>query len=46
MIAKVDDLMNLCDQLDSRLTTTQTESRRLLEAIVHDALAPAETVTL
>lgn len=41
IVAKVDELMKLCDQLESQLTTTQTESRRLLEAILHEALAPA-----
>ena len=33
--------MALCDQLEAQLTTTQTESRRLLEAVLHDALKPA-----
>jgi type I restriction enzyme S subunit len=41
IVAKVDELMALCDQLESHLTTTQTDNRRLLEAVLHEALAPA-----
>jgi type I restriction enzyme S subunit len=39
IVAKVDELMAVCDRLESQLTTTQTESRRLLEAVLHEALA-------
>lgn len=38
IVAKVDELMALCDRLEAQLTTTQTESRRLLEAVLHEAL--------
>ncbi len=41
IVAKVEELMALCDRLEAQLTTTQTESRRLLEAVLHEALAPA-----
>jgi len=41
IVAKVDELMALCDKLDTQLTTTRTDSRRLLEAVLHEALAPA-----
>jgi type I restriction enzyme S subunit len=41
IVAKVDELMALCDRLEAQLTTTQTESRRLLEAVLHEALTPA-----
>ena len=41
IVAKVDELMALCDQLEAQLTTTQTESRRLLEALLHEALTSA-----
>jgi type I restriction enzyme, S subunit len=34
IVAKVDELMALCDQLEAQLTTTQTDSRRLLEAVL------------
>jgi len=44
IVAKVDELMALCDQLEAQLTTTQTDSRRLLEAVLRDALAPAPTL--
>ena len=41
IVAKVDALMALCDQLEAQLTATQTDSRRLLEAVLEAALAPA-----
>ncbi len=42
IVAKVDELMALCDQLESQLTITETDSRRLLEAVVHDAVTQAQ----
>ena len=41
IVTKVDELMALCDQLETQLTATQTDSRRLLEAVLHEALAAA-----
>ena len=41
IVAKVDELMALCDRLEAQLTTAQTESRRLLEATLYEALAAA-----
>lgn len=41
IVAKVDELMALCDRLEAQLTITQSESHRLLEAVLHEALAPA-----
>jgi type I restriction enzyme, S subunit len=38
IVAKVNELMALCDQLEAQLTTTQTESHSLLEAVLHEAL--------
>ncbi len=38
IVAKVDKLMALCDQLEAQLASTQTDSRRLLEAMLRDAL--------
>ena len=32
--------MALCDQLEAQLTATETDSRRLLEAVLHEALNP------
>jgi type I restriction enzyme, S subunit len=40
IVAKVDELMALCDQIETQLTTTQSESRHLLEAVLHEALNP------
>jgi len=34
IVAKVDELMSLCDELEASLTRTQTESRRLLDAVM------------
>nr|MBP6808949.1 restriction endonuclease subunit S [Chromatiaceae bacterium] len=41
IVAKVDELMAVCDQLEANLIATQTDSRRLLEAVLHEALVPA-----
>jgi type I restriction enzyme S subunit len=41
IVAKVDELMALCDRLEAQLTTTHTDSRRLLEAVLHEVLATA-----
>jgi len=41
IVAKVDELMALCDQLEAQLAATEASSRRLLEAVLHEALAPA-----
>jgi type I restriction enzyme S subunit len=38
IVAKVDELMSLCDQLEAQLISAQTERRRLLEAVLHEAL--------
>jgi type I restriction enzyme S subunit len=38
IVAKVDELMAICDQLEKQLETQQKESRRLLEALLHEAL--------
>lgn len=41
IVAKVDALIALCDRLEAALTTTDTTRARLLEALLHEALAPA-----
>jgi type I restriction enzyme S subunit len=38
IVAKVDELMAICDQLEKQLESQQKESRRLLEALLHEAL--------
>lgn len=44
IVAKVDALMALCDQLETSLTTTATTRSKLLNALLHEALEPtAET---
>jgi type I restriction enzyme S subunit len=40
IVAKVEELTALCDRLEAKLTTAQTESRRLLEALLQEALNP------
>jgi type I restriction enzyme, S subunit len=41
IVAKVDELMAVCDKLEAQLSTAETESSRLLEAVLHEALAVA-----
>jgi len=41
IVTKVDELMGLCSQLEAQLTSTETDSRLLLETILHEALIPA-----
>jgi len=42
IVAKVDTLMALCDQLEARLTSTAAIRCRLLDALLAEVLAPAE----
>jgi len=42
IVARVDELMALCDRLEASLTTTDDTRRRLLEALLAEALAPDE----
>jgi type I restriction enzyme, S subunit len=41
IVAKVDALMALCDRLEASLATTAATRRRLLDALLAEALAPA-----
>ena len=38
IVAKVDELMTLCDQLEASLTTGDETRRRLLDALLYEAL--------
>src|SRR5262249_3086609 len=40
-VAKVDELMALCDCLEASLTTADETRRRLLDALLAEALTPA-----
>lgn len=40
IVAKVDALMALCDQLETALTTTATTRSRLLDTLIRSALSP------
>ena len=40
IVAKVDELMALCDQLEASLTTGDDTRRTLLDAFLHDVLKP------
>jgi type I restriction enzyme S subunit len=42
IVAKVDELMALCDRLEASLTATAATRRRLLDALMAEALTPAE----
>ena len=41
IVAKVDELIALCDQLEASIITGEQTRSRLLEAVLHNALAPA-----
>jgi type I restriction enzyme S subunit len=41
IVAKVDQLMALCDELEASLTTGEQVRSRLLESVLHHALEPA-----
>ncbi len=41
IVAKVDELMALCDELEAQLEASQTRSRRLLESLLQEALSSA-----
>ena len=43
IVAKVDALMALCDRLEASLTATAATRRRLLDALLAEALAPVDT---
>jgi len=42
IVTKVDELMALCDRLETSLTIVDATRRRLLDALLHEALAPGE----
>ena len=42
IVAKVDALMALCDRLEASLTATAATRRRLLDALLAEALAPVD----
>ena len=42
IVAKVDELMALCDRLEASLATGDDTRRRLLDALLHEALAPGD----
>jgi type I restriction enzyme S subunit len=46
IVAKVDELMALCDELDAQLKTTEADSRRFMEAVLRDTLKPAGSLSL
>ena len=42
IVAKVDELMALCDQLEQQLNQADQQRRRLLEAVLAEALVEPE----
>lgn len=46
IVVKVDELMALCDQLESSLTSADETRKKLLDALLAEALAPMDTVAL
>jgi type I restriction enzyme S subunit len=45
ILAKVDELMAICDRLEAQLKTGQGEASQLLESVLHHALPASRTVT-
>ncbi|TAU07816.1 restriction endonuclease subunit S [Rhizobium ruizarguesonis] len=46
IVAKVDELMALCDQLETSLTSADETRKKLLDALLAETLARVETVAL
>ncbi|MBY5478313.1 restriction endonuclease subunit S [Rhizobium leguminosarum] len=46
IVAKVDELMALCDQLEASLTSADETRKKLLDALLAEALAPVDAVAL
>lgn len=46
IVAKVDELLTICDNLESALTSSGYEEVRLLEALLHEALAGTAVVSI
>jgi type I restriction enzyme S subunit len=44
IVAKVDELMGICDRLEAQLTTGQAEGSRLLESVLHHALTCGDQI--
>jgi type I restriction enzyme S subunit len=40
IVAKVDELMAICDQLETKITATEHDSRSFLESVLAEALSP------
>ncbi|MCX5943891.1 MAG: restriction endonuclease subunit S [Cyanobacteria bacterium] len=40
IVAKVDELMAICDQLEAQITATEQDGRRFLESVLVEAFAP------
>jgi type I restriction enzyme S subunit len=45
IVTKVNELMTLCDQLEIQLTSTEADNRRLLEAVLRDALETSKMLS-
>ncbi len=45
IVAKVDQLMSICDELESKLTQSQTDGQKLMEAVVCNILKETQTAT-
>jgi type I restriction enzyme S subunit len=46
IVAKLDELMTLCDQLETQVNTTTDDSSHFLEAVLRDALEPEGAISL
>ncbi len=43
-MAKVDELMGLCDRLEAQISITEIDSRRLLESLLNEARSSAGAI--
>ena len=46
IVAKVDQLMKLCDRLEVSLAAADETQRKLLESLLNEDLAPAVTIAM
>ncbi|PVE22300.1 type I restriction endonuclease subunit S [Microvirga sp. KLBC 81] len=44
IVAKANELMGICDRLEDSITNTDAAKKRLLDAVLYEALAPAHRV--
>ncbi|MCE2916961.1 MAG: hypothetical protein LW768_15630, partial [Rubrivivax sp.] len=46
LVARLDELMALCDQMEQSLLAQEHHAARLLDALLHEALQPTESMEI